>query len=114
MAEAVHNYDLSILTSSLGLISNAMTLLNVFMQICDSHNRLDVSKKELGRVLGKSYRTISDWILRLSKSGAIKYKYSGAARLNPFFYFNGTAADYAIAISEWEKFKSDIETKNVN
>lgn len=108
MSETVHNYDLSILTSSLGLISSAMTLLNVFMQICDGHNRFDVSKKELGRVLGKSYRTISDWILRLAKSGAIKYKYSGTARLNPFFYFNGTTADYAIAISEWEKFKSDI------
>ena len=84
------------------------------MQVADKHNCLDVSKKELGQVMGKSYRTISDWILRLAKSGAIKYKYSGAARLNPFFYFNGTAADYAIAISEWKNFKSDIESKNVN
>ena len=109
MTNDVHNYDLSVLTSSLSQISRAMTLLNVFMQIADKHNQFNVSKRELRLVMGKSYRTISDWISRLAKAEAIKYKYSGAARLNPFFYFNGAAADYNVAISEWEKFKSDID-----
>ena len=109
MGNLVSIYDLSPISDSLKKISPAMGLLNVLMQICDDVNALQTSKNELADALGRSRRTIADWIIRLCKSGAIKYKYSGALRLNPAIYYKGTEERYKKALIEWESFKSDIE-----
>lgn len=109
MEKSISIYDLNQISENLPQISPAMVLVNVFMQLCDEHNRVDVKKTVLAEALGKSRRTISEWIRMLCKSGVIKYKYSGTARLNPFFYYNGTSANYAEAQKEWKEFKSDIK-----
>ena len=109
MKNSISIYDLNQISDHLPKISPAMVLLNVFMQICDDVNAAKTSKVELAAALGRSRRTISEWIILLCRCGAIKYKYSGQVRLNPFFYYQGTAENYKKAISEWEKFKSDIK-----
>ena len=81
------------------------------MQICDDVNGIKTSKVELAAALNRSRRTIAEWIILLCKSGAIKYKYSGQVRLNPYFYYQGTAENHKKAISEWQNFKSDIKAQ---
>lgn len=108
MNEQIHVYDLTSFGERIGEIKRALLILDVFVQIKDKHNRIHVSKRELSRALGISYRTVSLHLEILAKNGAIKYRYSGTARLNPFFSFDGTAEDYEHAVSEWRSFRSDI------
>lgn len=104
----INVYDLSIFGERLEKMKSAMLLLNIYIQKCDALNRIQIKKTDLADVLGKSRRTITNWIIILARNGAIKYKYSGSARLNPFFSFNGSKEDYALAQKEWNDFKSDI------
>ena len=108
MGEQIHVYDLTIFGERLGKIERALVLLNLFIQIKDKLNRVHVKKEKLAVVIEKSYRTVSDYIKILAENGAIKYTYSGSVRLNPFFSFDGTAADYNEAVREWFAFRSDI------
>lgn len=101
--------DLSILADRLPEIRPAMVLLNIYVQKVDAQNRVELQKKTLAKVLGVSAHTISNWLRKLSKAGAIKYKYSGSARLNPFFYFYGTQEDFDAAEKEWKAFKPDMK-----
>ena len=109
MKNLISIYDLSQISDFLPQISPAMYLLNVFMQMCDDVNAIKVGKLELASALNRSRRTVSEWIRMLCKSGAIKYKYSGLVRLNPFLYYKGTAENYKKAKEEWAQFKSDIK-----
>ena len=104
----INVYDLSIFGNRLQKMKSAMLLLNIYIQKCDEYNRIELKKKELADVLGKSKRTIANWIIILARNGAIKYKYSGSTRLNPFFAYSGTSEDYKQAQIEWRNFKSDI------
>lgn len=108
MEKSVSIYDLNIISDALPQITPAMVLLNVFMYLSDQTNVIRTSKNELAKALGKSRRTIASWIIALCKAGAIKYKYSGLAHLNPLFYFKGTEENFKKAKLEYEKFKSDI------
>lgn len=108
MNEQIHVYDLTSFGERLTEIKRALLILDVFVQIKDKQNRIHVSKRELSRALGISYRTVSLHVEILAKNGAIKYRYSGTARLNPFFSFDGTAEDYELAVREWLTFHSDI------
>ena len=102
-------YDLSVLSESLRYIKPAMLLLNVYMQKRDALNRINLTKDEISSALGVAKRTVTDWIIKLVKSGAIKYKYSGSTRLNPFFSFDGTDEEFTKAVQEWESFESNIK-----
>ena len=110
MEKLISIYDLSLISESLKEISPAMCLFTVLMQICDNVNSLQTSKQELADALGRSRRTVADWIIRLCRAGVIKYKYSGALRLNPAIYYKGTEECYKKALIEWKEFKSDIKT----
>lgn len=101
--------DLSILADRLPYIRPAMVLLNIYIQKVDAQNRADVPKTVLAKVLNVSAHTISNWLRKLSKAGAIKYKYSGSVRLNPNFYFYGTQDEFDEAEKEWKAFKSDMK-----
>lgn len=105
----VNVYDLSVFGNRLQKMKSAMLLLNIYIQKCDEYNRIELKKNELADVLGKSRRTITNWIIILARNGAIKYKYSGSTRLNPFFSYNGTSEAYQMAQKEWNNFKSDIK-----
>lgn len=105
--------DLSILADRLPEIRPAMVLLNIYVQKADAQNRIDIPKRILAKVLNVTPHTISNWLRKLSNAGAIKYKYSGSARLNPNFYFYGTQENFDLAEKEWKEFKSDIKM-NVN
>lgn len=102
-------YDLSVLADKLSEIKPAMLLLNVYIQKRDELNRIYLTKQEIADVLGVKKRTVTNWIIKLAKSGAIKYRYSGSTRLNPFFSFEGTEEEYVKAIDEWESFESCIK-----
>ena len=104
----IHVYDLTSFGERLSEIKRALLVLDVFVQIKDKLNRIQVSKRELSRALGIGYRTVSLHVEILAKNGAIKYRYSGSARLNPFFSFDGSAEEYELALREWFSFRSDI------
>ena len=108
MGNLVSIYELGEISEVLAKASPAMALVNVYMGAVDERNGVRVKKTELADALGKTRRTISEWIIKLCKYGVIKYKYSGETRLNPFFYYNGTLKDYERAKQEWQEFKSDI------
>ena len=101
-------YNLSIVSENLKEIKPAMLLLNIFMQKRDELNRIEVSKREISAALDIPVRTVARWLMLLAKNGLIKYKYSGSARLNPDFFYIGTAEDYEKALKEWHNFKSNI------
>lgn len=107
--ETVHIYDISIFEEYLSLIKPAMLLLNMYYQKKDNLNRIKATKTEICSAIGVSYSSVGNWIRKLCKAGAIKYKYSGETRLNPNFAFDGSAADYNAAMQEWKNFKSDIK-----
>lgn len=107
--EMINIYDLSVFGNRLNYIKSAMLLLNIYIQKKDTLNRIEIKKDDIANVLGKSRRTVTNWIIKLARCGAIKYKYSGSTRLNPYFSFDGTATQYEEAISEWNSFESDIK-----
>lgn len=111
MEKSIFVYDVSPLSDSLPSMTSAMVLLNVFMQLADELNEVRTSKKELAAVLGKSRRTIAEWIIQLCKSGAIKYKYAGIVKINPDVYYKGTAPNYERACKGWKEFNSDIKAQ---
>lgn len=102
-------YDVTVLEEDLKKLRPAMQLLTVFTQTCDVHNKIELKKSELAKIFKVSNHTISNWLRNLVKANAIKYKYSGSARLNPFFYFYGTQEDFDVAEREYKAFKSDIK-----
>lgn len=104
----IHVYDLTSFGERLGEIKRALLLLDLLVQIKDKFNRAQVSKRALAAALGYNYRTISLHMEILAKNGAIKYRYSGSVRLNPFFSFDGTPENYQRALEEWFSFRSDI------
>lgn len=106
--DEIYIYDLSILSDSLVSLGKAMTLLSIYFQKCDEYNRIDVSKSTLVQVLKVSPHTVSNWLRKLVRAGAIKYKYSGSARLNPDLYFRGTSEELALARAEWNNFKGEM------
>ena len=105
-------YDLSVLADNLHQIKSAMLLLNVYIQKRDVLNRIYLKKEEIANALGVSKRTVTNWIIKLVKSRAIKYRYSGSTRLNPFFSFEGTEEEYVKAIQEWESFESCVKASS--
>ena len=86
----------------------ATSLFNYYQDHTDELNRVKIQKIELAAVLNVSERTISNWVRALASVGLIKYKYSGAARLNPEFWFVGSQTNYEKALEEYKRFKSDI------
>lgn len=108
MSEKIHVYDLTIFGDRIYKIQRALFMLDIFVQIKDERNGLQINKQAIATVLKKSYRSVSYWIEILAKNGAIKYRYSGSACLNPFFAFDGNAEQYAAAVELWYSFKSDI------
>lgn len=105
----VNHYDLSVFADRLKEIKPAMLLLNVYIQKRDSLNRIELKKDDIRAALGVERRTVTNWILKLARNGAIKYQYSGSTRLNPFFYFDGTDEEFEQAKKEWREFQSAIK-----
>lgn len=108
MNEKIHIYDLTSFGERIYKIQRALFLLDILVQIKDELNGLQINKQAIATVLKKSYRSVSYWIEILAKNGAIKYRYSGSARLNPFFAFDGSPENYQRALDEWFSFRSDI------
>ena len=104
----INVYDISPFAPSLRSLGPATVLLTVYMQKKDNLNRVQASKYDVAKALDVSPRTVANWIYKLVKAGLIKYKYSGSARLNPNFAFEGSFADFEQAKKEWESFKSDV------
>lgn len=102
-------YDISVI-KNLNDVRSAMQFLHVLTEICDAYGAINKPKTALAKAFNVTPHTISNWLRKLAKNGALKYKYSGTARLNPFFYFHGTQADFDIAEREYKAFKSDMAT----
>lgn len=100
--------DLTVFGENFDRIGKAMTLLVVYTQLKNNHNIIQIRKDDLARELSKSRRTINAWVKILCRTGAIKYKTSGKAFINPYYYYNGPASDYVSVQEEWKNFKSDI------
>lgn len=101
--KSINVYDISVL-DDFDAVASAARLLLVYMQLRDECNKIKISKSALSNELGAGYRTVTDWINKLRRGGAIKYKYNGETILNPYFYYCGTETNFNRAKTEWEGF----------
>ena len=83
-------------------------LLLTLFTLADDKGGIRTSKTALATYLKKSRETVGAYINRLARSNIIKFKYSGAARINPEFYYHGAEQDKAEALRLYQEFKSDV------
>lgn len=102
MDEKIFINDLSVVTEYLVDIRSAIVLLDIFKQKADALNQVFLSKKLLAKLLNVSSHTVSNWLRKLSKAGAIRYKNTEIIIVNPFLYFYGTEEDFIKAKQEYE------------
>ena len=105
--------NLSIFEGRLSYMRCAQQLLNVLVFLKDASNVVKANAKTLQSVLSDQHRTvctrtIRGWLAILAKNGAIKYKYSGKAIINPRYDFEGTLEAYVKTCEDYENFKSDV------
>lgn len=86
----------------------ALQVLLIILYSVDECGVVNLSKKDLSSALDICKQTIGRHLSVLAKCNIIKYKYSGAMRLNPDFYHKGGTDALERAKKEYEKFKSDI------
>ena len=110
----MHVLDLTFFGKRYKNVARASQLLLLYLMICDEKNDISATKTQLIEIYDKVFgvalprRTLSDWIKILAENGAIKYKYSGSARLNPFFYYHGDADNYDDVVNDYNEFVSAI------
>lgn len=104
----VKNRKFEILNERRHGLRPAARLYYYYIEHADKLNRVSRSKDDVARALNVSPRTVANWAHALVSAGLIKYKYSGSARLNPEFYFEGTNDNYEYALREFKSFRSDI------
>lgn len=83
-------------------------LLLTLISISDSEGCIRTNKSELAKAVGTSRQTVGEYVNSFARTNILKFKYSGSARLNPEFYYRGDPLRKALAISEYENFKSDV------
>lgn len=76
--------------------------------LADEYGNIKTSKTSLALELGKSRECIAQHINKLVAARILKYKYSGAAYLNPEIIFKGSEFQYKHAIELYNCFKSDV------
>ena len=76
--------------------------------LADEAGRIRTNKDALAKYFKVDRRTIGNHINDLVSSGVMKYKYSGAAFINPRFYYIGAPDRRDSVIEEYENFKSDV------
>ena len=108
MEEIIQIKNLDILKERRRGLRSALALFYVYVEKVDALNRATISKDVLAAELHVSARTVKNWAKALTDVGAIKYKYSGSARLNPDIYFNGTKENYIKAQEEYKLFRGDL------
>lgn len=106
--ENVKIKKLDVLNSSRAL-RGAAVLVNYYIDNVDALNFIKMSKNNLSIHFNVAPRTVANWIYALVEAQVIKYKYSGATRLNPKIYYDGTRENYEKASSEYDAFRSDVQ-----
>lgn len=99
--------DVTALKSFKSLNLGVKVFLTLFL-LADETGRIRTSKDAIAKYLGADRRTIGNHINALVSAGAIKYKYSGAAFINPRFYYAGPRDRLDQTIKEYEDFRSDV------
>lgn len=89
-------------------LNAALRLLFTLVSITDDGGRIRTNKADLSKHTGVCERTVKEHITTLCRCNIIKWKYGGAAFLNPDFLFKGKPEDKAEARKAYEAFKSDI------
>lgn len=104
----IHIYDLSVIAGYAGVVRPAMLLLSYYAQAKDARNRVQIRKADLCEIFDVSENCIKKWIAALCRAGAIKYHTNATVFVNPFFSYDGSAAEYKNVVNEWRAFKSKI------
>lgn len=99
--------DINALNNFKGLNLGVKVLLTLF-SLADENGRIRTNKDALAKYFKVDRRTIGNHINALTAAGVIKYKYSGAAFINPRFYYIGAPDRRDSVIEEYENFKSDV------
>lgn len=99
--------DVTALKNFKSLNLGVQILLTLF-SLADDKGRIRTNKDALARYFKVDRRTIGNHLNSLVAAGAIKYKYSGNAFINPRFYYAGAPDERAQTISEYDGFKSDV------
>ncbi len=88
---------------------NVQTQLLFLLTVCaDDKGEVRLNKEELAKYLDVSRQTVGVHLKTFATCNLLKYKYSGIAKLNPEFFYNGTAVNLSSAIEDYSKFTTDI------
>ena len=85
-----------------------LQMLLIITYTAEKSGVVGLSKKDIAEALGICKQTIGKHLSVLAGCNIIKYKYSGAMRLNPDFYYKGEPGALERIKEEYKKFKSDI------
>ncbi len=89
-------------------LNGALRVLFTLVSITDRRGEIRTNKTELKKATGVCERTVKDHIAVLCRCNILKWKYSGAAFLNPDFLFKGDPQDKQQARADYAAFRSDI------
>lgn len=89
-------------------LNGALRVLLTLISIADFGGEIRTSKAELKKAAGVCERTVKEHITTFCRCNMLKWKYSGAAFLNPDFLFKGAPDDRPRAVQAYNAFKSDI------
>lgn len=99
--------DITALKNFKSLNLGVKILLTLF-SLADENGRIRTNKDALARYFKVDRRTIGNHLNALVSAGVIKYKYSGAAFINPRFYYAGAPDRREQTITEYDGFRSDV------
>lgn len=91
-----------------GELNGALRVLFTLVSVADFNGEIHTDKTSLRKATGVCERTLRDHLFILCRCNIIKWKYCGAAFLNPDFLFKGEPKDKPRAVEAYDKFKSDI------
>lgn len=89
-------------------LNAALKLLFTLVSITGEDGRIRTNKADLAKHTGVCERTVKEHIATLCHCNILKWKYGGAAFLNPDFLFKGKPEAKAEARKAYEAFRSDI------
>lgn len=89
----------------------SVRVLLTLISLADEQGKIRTTLPDLVRYLGASRQSVSSHIKNFVNVGALKWRYSGSARLNPLFYYTGNPSELNNVAKEFEQFKSDMKAE---
>lgn len=99
--------DITTIRNFKGLHVSVKTLFQI-ISITDERGEFRFRPGDLAKSIGASERTVRSYLKTFCECNVLKFKYNGAGRINPAFYYTGAASEIKKSMEEYSAFKSDF------